>query len=497
MLSRLPTSSKAVAALLLPRLARSGAPSAAAPRGAPFLSTTPPPPARRLHAPSAAAADSGTWSDGAPRGSDAGSASRQPPAGFASLERMLTAQLAGGAGGPGGNWREVADCFVLYPPEGAAPRCLVHFIGGSFVGAAPQLAYGPLLEALAARGTLVVAVPYATSFDHMRVADEVHFKFERCLKALGPQAIQLPRYGVGHSLGALLHCLIGSRYPIVSAGNVLMSYNNRPATDSIPLLSPLIAPNIRALGPILSQLATSPLRSGVEQWIDLLRGASPSIVKQIIPLLDQLTPIYLDIANGTQEFTPAPEESRSIIRQGYTVPRNLLLRFSADEIDETPQLASTLQSSAVASMLELTVKTLPGEHARPLQQDLGRISPDLARLTSQAVTQGESLIGQLGNLASQAGLPEQATNQLSGLAKLGLGMTSMLAQTVASATAPEDIEALADEVAGFCGLPPGAAGAAHREPAALPAAGGTGGGAAGGRASGGKDAMSGSFDPSV
>lgn len=30
---------------------------------------------------------------------------------------------------------------------------------------------------------------------------------------------------------------------------------------------------------------------------------------------------------------------------GYTVPRNLLLRFAQDEIDETPQLASTLQSS--------------------------------------------------------------------------------------------------------------------------------------------------------
>ncbi len=42
--------------------------------------------------------------------------------------------------------------------------------------------------------------------------------------------------------------------------------------DSIPLLSPFIAPNIRALGPILSQLATSPLRSGMEQWLDLLKG---------------------------------------------------------------------------------------------------------------------------------------------------------------------------------------------------------------------------------
>lgn len=33
----------------------------------------------------------------------------------------------------------------------------------------------------------VVTVPYGTAFDHLRVADEVHFKFERCLKALGPQ----------------------------------------------------------------------------------------------------------------------------------------------------------------------------------------------------------------------------------------------------------------------------------------------------------------------
>lgn len=30
---------------------------------------------------------------------------------------------------------------------------------------------------------------------------------------------------------------------------------------------------------------------------------------------------------------------------GYNVPRNLLLRFAEDSIDETPQLASTLQTS--------------------------------------------------------------------------------------------------------------------------------------------------------
>lgn len=139
-------------------------------------------------------------------------------------------------------------------------------------------------------------------------------------------------------------------------------------------------------------------------------------------------------------------------------------------------------------MLELTVKTLPGDHARPLQQDLNRLSPDLARAASQAVSQGESLIGQLGSLASSAGLPEAAASQLSGLAKLGMGMTSMLAQTVASTSAAEDIEALADEIGAFCGLPPGAPAA---PPPALPAA------ATAAGATGSGSPASGSFDAGV
>lgn len=44
------------------------------------------------------------------------------------------------------------------------------------------------------------------------------------------------------------------------AGNALMSFNNRPATDSIPFLTPFIAPSARFLGPVLEQMATSPFR---------------------------------------------------------------------------------------------------------------------------------------------------------------------------------------------------------------------------------------------
>lgn len=43
-----------------------------------------------------------------------------------------------------------------------------------------------------------------------------------------------------------------------------MSFNNRPATDSIPFLSPFLAPSAKAVGPLLEQLATSPLRCGTD-----------------------------------------------------------------------------------------------------------------------------------------------------------------------------------------------------------------------------------------
>ncbi len=48
------------------------------------------------------------------------------------------------------------------------------------------------------------------------------------------------------------------------AGNCLLSYNNRPATDVIPLLSPVIVPSARILGPVINQIAASPIRTTVE-----------------------------------------------------------------------------------------------------------------------------------------------------------------------------------------------------------------------------------------
>jgi hypothetical protein len=71
------------------------------------------------------------------------------------------------------------------------------FLGGAFVGAAPEISYKLFLEALAARSVLIVAVPYATSFDHQRLADEIQYKLSSCFKELAPDVRGLPIYGLG------------------------------------------------------------------------------------------------------------------------------------------------------------------------------------------------------------------------------------------------------------------------------------------------------------
>lgn len=161
----------------------------------------------------------------------------------------------------------------------------------------------------------------------------MQYKFNRCTKALQGELGRLPVYGVGHSLGSVMHTLISARYVKVGgveaggramggrgrgwgqcgclvhaapacptdhtppclgctwmallihyqtqhapppqspqrAGNALMSFNIRPATDVIPFLSPLIAPSARLLGPLLAQLAASPLRPSVEAATDAIK----------------------------------------------------------------------------------------------------------------------------------------------------------------------------------------------------------------------------------
>ena len=50
----------------------------------------------------------------------------------------------------------------------------MHFLGGAFAGASPQLIYPLLLQMLAQAGYTVVSTPYAVTFKHLECAGLVH-----------------------------------------------------------------------------------------------------------------------------------------------------------------------------------------------------------------------------------------------------------------------------------------------------------------------------------
>lgn len=211
------------------------------------------------------------------------------------------------------DWKEVSGNWVLIPRH---PVGIVHFLGGAFVAAAPQLTYRWLLEQLAAKHYAVVATPFVNTLDHAAIAQSVLQSFEGVIAELHETSIlrrrYLPIYGLGHSMGCKLHLLIGSLFPVERAGNILISFNNYAAREAIPLVQ-------------------------------------------------QFTPAF------SVEFTPSPLETSKIIAQRYSVRRNLIIKFTNDTIDQSATLTQVLQQR-FPDMVAL--QTLSGTHTTPLGQDV-------------------------------------------------------------------------------------------------------------------------------
>ncbi len=216
-------------------------------------------------------------------------------------------------------WRQRGDIWELEPT--ALERGTLEFIGGSYLAASPQLSYRRLLEALASMGWRVRAWSYVPGFDHQ---DQANLAWRR-FRQLGSDGGQLLR--LGHSLGCKLHLLApdGGRG---SSSLVALSFNNFSAERSIPLLAEL-----------------------GQQF------------------------------NFRSEFSPSPEQTLTQVALTYRQPRNLLVRFNRDQIDQSKRLLGVLQARPDdASELQ----ELPGDHLAPasagLRQNLlGKWADDPAR----------------------------------------------------------------------------------------------------------------------
>ena len=220
-------------------------------------------------------------------------------------------------------WLEISGSWVYLPRQDI--KGIIHFLGGAFVATAPHVSYRSILEDLCQAGYAVIATPFLNTFDHFAIAREVLNRFETVLERLQRanklSTGYLPIYGVGHSMGCKLHLLIGSLYDVERAGNILISFNNYPATKAVPFM---------------------------EQF-------------NITPALNV-------------EFAPSPIETEKLIAEYYSVRRNLLLKFTQDNLDQTVNLNSVLQSK-FSDMV--TLRTLAGTHLTPLSQNVKWQTGDL------------------------------------------------------------------------------------------------------------------------
>lgn len=69
--------------------------------------------------------------------------------------------------------------------------------------------------------------------------------------------------------------------------------------------------------------ARTPHAPAPQSVLETVRGMSPSVVRQMAPVVEQLAPIYLDLAQGRMEFSPSPEEARRLIQTYYSAWRVL------------------------------------------------------------------------------------------------------------------------------------------------------------------------------
>ncbi|KAJ4708885.1 Eukaryotic initiation factor 4F subunit p150 [Melia azedarach] len=286
-------------------------------------------------------------------------------------------------------YKRLDSCLVIPPLNGKKPRAIIKFLGGAFVGAVPEVTYSYLKELLAKEGFLVISVPYNVTFDHAQAANQVYERFNSCLDCvlttglpdsnLTPDdLVNLPVYSVGHSNGALLQVLTGSYFcEKIPKANVIISFNNRPATEAVPYFEQL-GPLVNQMMPIMeaSPVYSIARNASGDAWKMLLDTAGTLIpgndkesLLSLSNFVDQLPSVFGQVTEGISEFKPTPSENLDCFKKSYNVQHTLLVKFSFDTIDQTDLLEETLKSRVESFGGTLEKIQLNGNHITPCIQE--------------------------------------------------------------------------------------------------------------------------------
>jgi Protein of unknown function (DUF1350) len=332
-----------------------------------------------------------------------------------------------------GNWEEIHGNYLLRPKvEEGPPRALLHFLGGAIVGHSPHICYRYMLERLAAKGYLVVATPYNLSFDYLTTCDDIISRFERIATPLAQTYGALPVVGIGHSCGSLLQLLITSIFPDTPrAANALISFNNKPVSEAVPVFEEFFAPfftYVAARNETTSRPSGSDIiRVGLDLTSFMVQGELPSdelllkagkllvaptpfssflkesnlvvptflrnaystlsnptvtalsnagvvpIMTEFLHTLQQIPSLIDEVADGARDFVPPPAQVKAAARRSYRARRTLILQYTEDPLDESPEVEELLQTAGqIIQMkrpmvqIDVQLRTLPGGHAAPL-----------------------------------------------------------------------------------------------------------------------------------
>jgi hypothetical protein len=308
------------------------------------------------------------------------------------------------------NWYDMDGCIVIVPPIEVTklPKAVIHFVGGFLLGANIPISYATLLTHLGNSGFVVVATPIPLiDAKHGIVAEQALKSFSSCYfnhiqSMLGSACSDVPIIGLSHSLGGKITVLMGSlikerktspkRY-----GNVFLAFNNFGIMDSLDMSTSqafkTVPPDVRrqmqdSLGMLnninmediatrIGESVSSSVGKGIESAVgELLSNEQQSVVSDLLVQLKNTvrssipTAIPIPTPPKIQEFDPSPEETWQILLKGYNVPRNVLFKFSTDQLDQSFSCARVLGERGC----QATVAQVAGNHLTPCallsQEDL-------------------------------------------------------------------------------------------------------------------------------
>ena len=271
--------------------------------------------------------------------------------------------------------------YLLEPASGAMPSCIIFFLGGAVLGQFPHIAYSTFCKKLSATlDASIVAVPYEVGLDHFDIARRAASRMKNtvilCEDGKRGYPSNLPKYAIGHSLGAKLHSIgiaatgIGTEL----SGVGFVSYNNFGFAETITMAQSFVKEMQVGLGRVGSTSSSSSYATPFDALFDLA-GMAVSAV-------------------GI-EFTPSPNDMDKILTIKFdeeVLKKIRLFCFDNDDLDSTKRFLSCFTDKrGSGAVSQPTVSYLPGTHLTPVYLRLGLddiLVDDATRGVANQVTGG-------------------------------------------------------------------------------------------------------------